>query len=177
MNNSNKLIIDENGVLIIPSIIDTISRATFYSINILDIKKIILHENVFAIDIYTFEDFTNLEEIEIPERVEYIGMYTFYDCINLKKLNILNPNCNISLTAFDNTQYINIFEKFFNFNKYNTVRVKKSSKSFIKFLNEINKDKNNVFKYTKKEILTLKDVDFLLDDSFKGFKEGINYGI
>lgn len=125
-----------------------------------DFEEYIVPNYIQKINAYAFYNCKNLKIIMIPKSVTEISNYAFYSCKNLKFISISNFNTFIQNEAFYKTPFENIFKKLGN-------------KEFINFLNE--KDK---FKYIKNEIFTFEDISFLLDEEeYKGYTNGVNYGI
>lgn len=169
-----------------------------------DITEFIVPNDVIIIEDNCFINCNNLEKLIISESVLTINNAWSYNFNNsstlnhtkLKTLNILNPNCNIK-TLFSGTRYNNIYWKFIKQNMFSNPlnnAIHNSSYSitnqvsavtntdmvnieFIKFLNLINESIDNIFKYVNDDFLTLEDIMFLLDDTYKGFISGHKYGI
>lgn len=140
----------------IPDSVTSIGGYAFMYSALISIK---LPKFITTIKAYTFSTCTHLEEVNIPSYVKTISLFAFSNCTKLKFINVSDSIKYIDNFAFYNTPFENIHKKL-------------GENEFINFLKE--KDKS---KYVSNKRLNLKDIVFLLDDTFKGFKEGLNYGI
>ena len=95
--------IQEDGIdlkeIIIPEQVTKIVDWAFAGCS--SLEKIIIPDNVTNIGCRAFIGCSNLAEIEIPEHVEKIKVNSFNDCSSLKKITIPEGVSEICLTAFD----------------------------------------------------------------------------
>lgn len=152
----------------LPKNLKYITGNMFY--NCVRLKEINIPENVTTLYHDSFNNCISLESITLPKKVQLISSQTFGNCTKLKKVIIENKDIAIFNGAFINTPYTNVINKLGYW--YNL-----TMSDFVIFLNEINKDKNNIFKWVDNGRLNLKDIAFLLEEDYKGLREGIEYGI
>lgn len=183
----------------IPNSVKKIGTNAFFKCTKLESVK--LHSNLKKININCFHSNEKLNNVIIPASICKIEMQAFMNCLNLTHLVFKGKNCDIHEKVFDNTPYESIYNKCnhiwevkhfkFIFPKikdtsvFGKIIIDKykitQNKIFIKFLSDINKDRENIIKYVANGIFTLEDIfPILAKDEyveFKGFKNGQNYGI
>lgn len=82
----------------IPDTIETIGQSAFVGCAF---KSFTLPKNVKTINLYAFQNCTNLEEIIFNEKLEIIGNYAWKGCSNLKCIDFSNTKSLTSFPAFD----------------------------------------------------------------------------
>ena len=80
-------LIDNDGVLRIPSMVKTITQGAFSAIN-MEIKKIIIPGTCKVIEQNAFYGQKEVEEIIIEDGVNSIGDYAFQNCFKLKSISL-----------------------------------------------------------------------------------------
>lgn len=158
----------------IPDSVTTISESTFCDNKNLEYVKL---PNKLKTLNCIFVSCLSLNNLVIPESVKYIESFCFNKCENLTSLKILNKNINLSDRAFINTRFEHVYNVISKNTPYdNRVEI---NKNFIKFLDDINENILNIYKYIDNGYFEFDElIPFLKDrEGFEGLTKGVNYGL